>query len=236
MQQETTRPMSERERGVLEQALENALRADSTTGFLAWVALWLSGFIVLPVAGFAIAGRLSRSFGVPGQVVGVVISAIAIVAGIASLLFLIMLVGGHFHWRRVRRQWYDHDAPQIRGALEDGRVHVRSFTATAVIEIDQWEDEGGGYLFEIGTNEVLFLKGQIYESAEEDDPWPNSAFELVRTAHANRWVGIFCNGEKLTPRGIIMPSPAQDRRTWTDRENVVEGSLEAVANSLMNPE
>jgi hypothetical protein len=235
MHHETTRPMSERERYVLEQALENAQRANSTTGFLAWAVLWLTGSVALPVAGIAIAGSLGRSFGTPGQVVGVLISVIAILAGIASLLFLVMLVGGHLQWRRVQQRWHDHDAPQIRGALENGRVHVRRFTATAVIEIDQREDEGGGYLFEIGTNAVLVLKGQIYESAEEDAPWPNSAFELVRTAHGNRWVGIFCDGEKLTPRRTILPSQTPDQQIWRDREDVVEGNLEAVANNIASP-
>jgi hypothetical protein len=227
--------MSARERRVLEQALENAQRANSTTSFLAWAALWLAGSVGLPVAGIAIAGSLGRSFGTPGQVSGVMISVVAVLAGIASILFLVMLVGGHLQWRRVQQRWHDHDAPQIRGALEDGCVHVRRFTATAVIEIDQWEDEGGGYLFEVEADTVLLLKGQIYESAEEGAPWPNSAFELVRTAHGNRWVGIFCSGEKLTPRRTILPSQAPDQQNWRDREDVVEGKLEAVANGITNP-
>ncbi|HEV7591346.1 MAG TPA: hypothetical protein VGO40_24750, partial [Longimicrobium sp.] len=51
-------------------------------------------------------------------------------------------------------------------ALEDGRVTVKRVSAVAVIEIEPLEDEGTGYVFDLGDGRVLFLKGQEYVPTE----------------------------------------------------------------------
>jgi hypothetical protein len=224
--------MSERERRFLESAVESAARAGSTANVLGWATLWGAGGIASTLAGIAIVSRSTQFSSASAQVLGYLAAAVCFLGAVASVLFLIMLIGGHTRWRRVRQQWRDQDVPEIREALKDGRVRVRAFEATAVIEIDQWDDEGGGYLFQVGPDEVLVLRGQIYEWAEEGAAWPNSAFELVRTVHANRWVGIFCSGEALRPLRSVPPKEGEEGVAPADREEVVRGTLESVAGGM----
>src|SRR3954465_9190104 len=72
------------------------------------------------------------------------------------------------------------NSAELTRALEDGRVTVKRVSAVAVIEIEPLEDEGTGYVFDLGDGRVLFLKGQEYVPTEDGyDPWPNTDFELV---------------------------------------------------------
>jgi hypothetical protein len=216
--------MTDRERRVLERSIDVASQSESGKRSLGWAASWFAGFVLFTSVGVFTVAR-------PRGILSV-LGAFAIVLGLVFFLLCVLVLRGYFSWRRFWRRWRSEQEPGIRRALEDGRVMSRRFTATSVIELEEWEDEGPGYLFQVADGKVLFLKGQPYATAEDDTAWPNSDFELVRTLQGNRWVGIFCHGESLTPLRVIAQDQLRDDVIWSEREDVVEGSVESVAASI----
>ena len=71
-------------------------------------------------------------------------------AGIICLYAIIMLIGQHHHWSRIHRHFMRHEAPQIQKALENENVFVKKVLANAAIEIIEFEDEGSGYIYDVG--------------------------------------------------------------------------------------
>ena len=152
---------------------------------------------------------------------------------IASLYAIIALWSSYIHWSRYEKRFRDHDAPEIKRALEDGHVTVKKVVASAVIEIVEFDDEGGGYIFDVGDHQVLFLKGQHFITVDEEMEWPSNDFEIVRTAVGNRWVGIFSYGTELLPIRSIETSDCRDDIIWSDHEQLVQTDLQSFARSLL---
>ena len=114
-----------------------------------------------------------------------------------------------------------------------GEVVPSDAAAKAVIELEEFVDEGGGYIFDIGDGQVLFLKGQQYFPVNDEMPWPNTSFEIVRTNPGNRWVGIFCYGGELPPIRTIETSECNEDVVWAEHEEIADGDLESFAKSLL---
>ena len=160
--------------------------------------------------------------------------------GIAALYLAMTSVAGYRHWSRHHRDFVRDILPELRKALEDGRVAVKQVAASAVIEIEEFEDEGQGYLFDVGGGNVLFLKGQLYYAENQyaeggGDPWPNTRFDIVRTLHGNHWLGIFCQGDPLEPTRTIAAEDQREEYVWDEREEVRHGTLDEVARAICCP-
>jgi hypothetical protein len=120
--------------------------------------------------------------------------------------------------------------------LDDGRVTVRRVRARAVVEIEALEDEGTGYVFDVGDGRALFIKGQDYFPSEEGMPWPNTEFEIVRAAAGGRILEVHCHGAALTPLRVIARDDVDPQRGWDEREEVLDMSVDdAVRTILRNP-
>ena len=227
MIEELTRTMNAAERAWLTECVTDIQPFITFRDTLKWFIVWSGGLICcgLLAAGIFLAELSPLVSGMLG-------GPLAIIA-IICLYAVIQLWSSYFHWSAVHRNYVRRDVPEIEVALLDGTVTVKNINATAVIELVEFEDEGSGYIFDLGDGQVLFLKGQQYSPVKDKMQWPNSDFEIVRTVHGNRWVGIFCHGSGLSPIRTIETSDCKEEIAWAEREEVVESDLETFASSLM---
>lgn len=120
--------------------------------------------------------------------------------------------------------------------LEDGRAAVTRVRATAVVEIEPLEDEGTGYVFDVGEGRVLFIKGPDYFPSDDGVPWPNTDFEIVRAAADSRLLDVHCHGAALAPLRVVPRDDVDPQRGWDEREEVLEMSVDdAVRTILRDP-
>lgn len=121
--------------------------------------------------------------------------------------------------------------------LEDGRATVKRVRAVAVVEIEPFEDEGPGYVFDLGDGRVLFVKGQDFSLPDdEDSPWPNTDFEIVRAATDGTMLGLRCHGTALRPLRVVPAADVDPQKGWDEREEVLQMSVdEAVRTVLLKP-
>jgi hypothetical protein len=167
----------------------------------------------------------------PPAIVAGSIGGILLVAGIVCTYIMIASIQSHVHWSRLGREHHRRDAPEIQAALRDATVNVLAVRATAVATIEPFEDEGDGFIFDVGDGQVLFLKGQDYQPADDTIPWPNTEFEIVRSTVGNRWIGLFCGGAPLTP-AIVLQSSDCNEDVWGPHEDVIDASLEEFVRSI----
>lgn len=126
---------------------------------------------------------------------------------------------------------------ELAAMLEDGRVTVKRVRAVAVVQIDLIEDEGYGYVYDLGDGRVLFLKGQDYPSPDDEEgPWPNTDFEIVRAATDGTVLDIHCHGTLLPPLRVVPGDDLDPQKGWDEREEVLHMSMdEAVCTILLKP-
>jgi hypothetical protein len=226
MYQETVRQMNDRERDVLREDL-SAEAPVSGRGTVKWILVCLAGlvFLTLPAAGLMALK--------PPPIVGGLVGGLLGVLAIVCIYALIALVSSFFHWRRVWEEMQRDTFPALRKALEEGQVRSRQVIASAVIEIVESEDEGSAYIFDIGDGRSLLLKGQRYVPVDDAMPWPASEFEIVRSADGEIWIGLFSTGKTLMPLQSLSMADGADDFVWSEREDVLTGSLQAVLQSLL---
>ena len=73
--------------------------------------------------------------------------------------------------RDARRQ-----GATLRAALGLGRARVTRVASTRVVELDEIEDEGACYAFQVEPDRLVFVTGQQFYP---DDTFPNSDFSIV---------------------------------------------------------
>ncbi|HEY0152592.1 MAG TPA: hypothetical protein VGB92_11385 [Longimicrobium sp.] len=123
---------------------------------------------------------------------------------------------------------------KLARVLEDGRVTVKRVRAVAVVELQPMEDEGAGYLFALGDGRVLFLKGQDYEPTDDDDPpWPNTDFEIVRAALDDTFIGLHCHGDALPPLRLIPGDDCDPQSAWHEREELLDMTLDEAVKTVL---
>ena len=221
-----TREIAQRERNILEAAVREDVPTVTALGTGKWVLVWTGGLCLL---GLLTYGLVSLS---PGPIVGTLLAGFLVMAAIGCLYAIIALISGYVHLSRVGRDFQHHDVPEIRKALADGMVRAISVEATAVVTIEEYEDEGAGFVFDVGDGKLLFLKGQQYWPAEEGMAWPNSNFEIVRTVVGNRWVGIFCHGAPLEPVEVLQAAECREDLVWAECEETAEASVGDFTRSI----
>jgi hypothetical protein len=126
------------------------------------------------------------------------------------------------------------NSAELTRALADGRVTVKRVSAVAVIVIEPLEDEGTGYVFDLGDGRVLFLKGQEYVPTEDDDEsWPNTDFELVRTVVHGRFMSLVCHGTALPPLRVVPSDEVDPQKGWSEREELLEMSMDEAVRTIL---
>jgi hypothetical protein len=223
---EGTRSLNQQERALLSELVSNSAPLVTAAGAVKWVFVWTGGIVLCALAAIALI-----SLGAHPVITGIIGGPLAI-AAIICLYAIIMLIGGHRHWSRIHRKFMRHELPEIYKALENGNVFVKQITANAVIEIVEFEDEGSGFIYDVGDGKILFLKGQRFYPVNEDMAWPNSGFDIVRTVHGGLWVGIFCWGKELAPVRVLEASECIEDIGWDDREELLDGDIDKFAMSI----
>src|SRR5262245_44751321 len=192
MLQKLQRPLTENERRRLSLPLDGVPRIVTLSGTLRWFALWAG---ILAACIFLFAKGLSRLEG--PSILWMVIMPVVFIVGIFSFYFAYLVVSGHLHWSGYARRFARDDAPKIRAALEDGRATVCSVMSDRAVVIEEFEGEGSAYIYDLGDDTSLYLRGQEYYPEDEDAPWPARQFDIVRTRLHGRLVGIFAGREPL---------------------------------------
>lgn len=182
-------------------------------------------------------------------VAAVVLAGIVIVRGVptgsaaaglasAMLVPIVLFISAFVRDARSRRSHRPRPivppAPRT-SVLEDGRVIVKRVQATAVVEIEELEDEGPGYLFDVGGGQVLFLKGLDYPPYDDETAWPNSDFEIIRGYVDGEFVGMAYHGAALPPARVIRHHEVDAEAVWDEREEVLQMSLDDAVRSLLRP-
>ncbi len=227
MYHESTRDMSERER----QELLESLRFSSPVSAghtLKWGAMWAAVFVASTVLGIVL---LSSD---KSHVVLVALPLfVTVLASVVSFCGFFVIVSNYFNWRKRTRDFHHQSDSLIRSALEHGKVLSKRVTAQSVITIEEFEDEGAGYIFDVGDGKSLILKGQQYFPVQEDMPWPSSEFEIIRSADAGVWVGIFSSGKPLAPSRVVKMEDCNNDFFWADMEEVVQGTPDEVLATIL---
>jgi hypothetical protein len=224
MIREFTRRMQANERRQLEQAAKRP--SDATL----WRTVRRIGFWLLIIVLCVGLSALLLLLPDPARSVLLVVPSIGMVV---CLGVIVLLIVDHWHNAQVERTWRREVLPRFERALHDDLVLVRRVQSSAVIEIWQFEDEGDSYVFDVGSGKLLYLKGQWTELRDDEGPWPNTDFEIVRTARDHLFVDIVVYGEKLEPIRSIDHSEIADYDAWEERDAIIVGKLDEFADSLI---
>jgi hypothetical protein len=126
----------------------------------------------------------------------------------------------------------------LREFFSDALVHnvarVAEIKAKSMIEIEEFEDEGATFAFQVEENSILFISGQEFYSNE----WfPNSHFSIVEILNSTGKLAkllIETQGQKLTPLRTIKKHP-KNWADWPEHLQLVEGKLEDLERVLFKP-
>jgi hypothetical protein len=115
---------------------------------------------------------------------------------------------------------------------------VLRVTATQVAVIEQSEDEGSAYIYDLGDGSCLFLRGDEYAPGD-NDPWPARRFQVVRTAWSGWFLGVFGAEEPLEPVLTIPMSEMPESFAFSEEprsETILPGSPDEVLTKLGHQE
>lgn len=184
---------------------------------------WMLAVAVVLLAGY-VAFR-----GVPtGSAAAGTVSAMMV----PLVLFIAAVVRDARH--RARNRPVAPAAPAPRPTvLDDGRVIVKRVHATAVVHVEPVDDEGSGYLFDIGGGQVLFLKGLDYLPDDDQTPWPSTDFEIIRGYVDGEFVGMEYYGKELVPVNSIGYGEFDPEAVCDEREEVLQMSLDEAVRSIL---
>ena len=231
-----TRPATDRELDQIREALDNPPEAISILATLRWLVIWLLGLLLV----FVLLGLViwALSFNLPlllNPLLGLVAGFLALVA-IVFLYALASAIAAVWENRKARPEFETVRRPQLEEALADARVDAVTIRPAAVVALEAFEDEGDGYVFDLGDGRLLFLKGQDLYPSDETMPWPNTDFDLVRTHVHGFELGLTCRGEYLPPQRTIPLSHCKDEIIWDHEEAFIEGTtLDAFVDDLLDP-
>ncbi len=231
MYREYERSLNATELAEVQRLATNTELTASWWSTLKWAAIWLAGFIGFGAMGVAAAVWSETS------TLGMVLFAVTFLAWVFCLACFCIVFTDHFRMARDDRRYQRDMRPRAEAALRDGMVSVKEVEATAVVYIEPFEDEGAGYIFDVGDGKLLFLKGQEYEYCENDAAWPNTRFSITRTGTEDLFLGMFGHGQPLEPVLQMQSENCHDDVAWgPDREDLIEGKLLEFCQSLKSPE
>jgi hypothetical protein len=145
------------------------------------------------------------------------------------------LIGGLSRRRKSARRFETETATRIRAALADGRATVRHVTSDRVVVVEEFEDEGSAYIFDLGDDTSLYLRGGQYFPEDEGAPWPARSFEMVSSTLNHYWVGIFA--AEGTPAQIrtVQMEEMPETFVWSDEprtESILPGTPDDIVSEL----
>ncbi|HBC64385.1 MAG TPA: hypothetical protein DC058_24620 [Planctomycetaceae bacterium] len=184
------RPLSERELQALSRQLEITPLMTSIGSSVRWLTLATG---IMGICVFLFVRGLFRQDGPTG--VWIIVVPVVVPVGIIAFYVVCTIVIGHVHWSRFARQFAMNNASAIRAAIDNGLACVCRVRSDSVVVVQEDEDGGSAYIFDLGDGSSLYLRGQEYFPDLESSPWPARQFEIVRTQVDRLLVGVFAGSE-----------------------------------------
>lgn len=137
------------------------------------------------------------------------------------------------YWREVRatRGWLAVLSDGVRG----GHVRVTRCTSSGVVGLQEVEDEGAAYFFEVEPRRLYFVSGQEFYPTSR---FPNDDFEIIEGFDAAGKPLLFeirCHGSRIQPIRTI-PSATKlellERSGYPQDGDVIEGALDEIEDVL----
>lgn len=192
---------------------------------------FIRGFIVLigsPMAGLLIAAAI----GMVGERLGFLKSRSSVItflklSTILGFIFgIIMLTKDRTGKKKVNKE-YEND-------LKDGNVMVLSCQSNAVIEVEEFEDEGPGFFFEIDDGKIMFLQGQYLYDHVDSKRFPNKKFDVVKLPHSGVILDVVCKGDSLAPLRVLEPTAISSEQhiPFVYDGDIFSGKLETIEQDI----
>lgn len=111
--------------------------------------------------------------------------------------------------------------PPFDRDLREGQAEQLHVTASEVVELEEYEDEGSGFFFDVGDGRLLYMQGQyLDDDALNDDSsseqpaedgsaavrtprFPCREFEIVRASYSQEVLTLRCLGDYLPPSRLM---------------------------------
>ncbi len=132
----------------------------------------------------------------PGAFRSAMFAPILLVCG--SIAALVSIVQGERARIAARRA----SAQGLEASLRRGKVEEITCDVTEVAELEEYEDEGSGFFFQVAPNVLLFLQGQHFMV----DAFPSNRIFLVRDAESHTIFDEEHSGGRLKPKRYIRSS------------------------------
>jgi hypothetical protein len=211
MHRRLTRPFTDAERSLLERWL--AERGPPLAPSLLWGTVWFAASLA--------AWHLAPPFlgTLPAQLLSTGLVALA----------LVHLSVGYARWSR-HRSFRAEFHPRCREALEDGRAEVDQVEAAAAVAVADDDAAPATFFFDVGEGRVLYHGDPDVGPVDPRSPWPNDAFEIVRTSRHGLWLGIYATGRSLPRQRRIDPAAID----WDHlpEEDLFDARLESLEGDL----
>lgn len=227
MIQETTRSLTADERRSLQDRLAEC-NPVTACGTAKWALLWAGGLALLGLLAAVLAALKPDPI-----LAGIITGTVLFVPGLVCLFGFLAVVADFFRWRKEFRSISKTTHPLIRNVLAADRVRSLDVSALAVCVIEEFEDEGAGYIFALGDGKSLLLKGQKYVPDRGDMPWPAAQFSIVRSEDGALWVGIFSSGPELPPARTVQIRDCTQAFAWSEQEDVLDGEPDDILKQIM---
>ena len=227
------RPFNVAERASLAAGLDRG--PPSRRRMLRWLSIWLA----IVAVGILILSCIALLFdGKPGwpALIGAVLAGVTFVACIIAGYCAYAVVAGYRRTVYYAANFAQKTAPQIRAALQDGRTSVCRVTSVGVIVIEEFEDEGSAFIYDLGDGTCLYLRGEgYYLDNVPGTSWPVRQFDLVRAAANDLWLGVFNRERRLEPELEVSMEEMPREYAWGDSprsESVLPGRPSDVLSQL----
>ena len=188
MIEESTRPLRDGERALLEDLRRAPSSGGAPLGALLTFLLVLGTLLILAPA--------SWQYGVRSLVP-------ALVAGLAAAAVFARLRRAH-----RRDPWY----ARLDRDLAEGLARESTCQVVDAIRVEEFEDEGSQYYLRLRDDRVLFLAGQYLYEPEEEGRFPRSEVSVVRAPHTGTVLDLRCEGAPVAVSGVRAPFDMEDHR------------------------
>ena len=125
------------------------------------------------------------------------------------------------------------DARPYHSVLNRNEAHVDHIQADRMIELEEYEDEGATYAFQVEEDRIVIVTGQdFYKSAR----FPNTDFSIVEIRDSTGKPVEGCiekHGEKLKPTRTVPGSWKRQSSVWPEHLQVVRGKLDNLERLLL---
>jgi hypothetical protein len=135
-------------------------------------------------------------------------------------------------WVYVQERWrMSRSVQSFVSALGNDTARVTQIQSNAVVEIEEWDDEGAAYAFQLPERKIVFIDGEAFRASSR---FPNSDFDVVELLGGSDGVaGIFLKArrETLSPLRKLSLIKQKDLR-WPKHLQVIDGSLDELEQLL----